>query len=148
MGRGMLTPEEVQILKKNPNVIYVEEKRIVYAHEFKLWFIEEYQNGKRPGLIFKEAGFDIDILGSKRIERASQRWREAFAAGRLGDYEDAHVRHENAVKRAKEKKDSVDRTIRKQQTIIKRLEQKIAKKSAEIEQLKKTIALILATNQK
>jgi len=48
--------------------------------------MKEYLNGKKPTQIFREAGFDPAILGSKRIERSSARWRESFAAGTLGMY--------------------------------------------------------------
>ena len=83
MGRGKLTKEEVEILRKNPYVKDVNENRVMYTEEFKLRFINEYFSGKTPTAIFVEAGFDVRILGSKRIERASARWREANASGNL-----------------------------------------------------------------
>lgn len=83
MGRGKLTKEEVEILKENPYVKDVNENRVMYTEEFKHRFINEYFNGKAPTAIFVEAGFDVRILGSKRIERASARWREANASGNL-----------------------------------------------------------------
>lgn len=83
MGRGKLTKEEVEILKENPYVKDVNENRVIYTEEFKHRFINEYFNGKAPTAIFVEAGFDVRILGSKRIERASARWREANASGNL-----------------------------------------------------------------
>lgn len=85
MGRGKLTKEEVEILKENPYVKDVNENRVIYTEEFKHRFINEYFNGKAPTAIFVEAGFDVRILGSKRIERASARWREANASGNLAD---------------------------------------------------------------
>lgn len=45
--------------------------------------MEEYIEGKKPTQIFKDAGFDPSVLGSKRIERASARWRESYASGSL-----------------------------------------------------------------
>lgn len=85
MGRGKLTHEEIKILKENPYVQDVNENRVLYTDEFKKLFIEEYFNGKKPMTIFVEAGFDVGILGSKRIERASARWREANASGSLAE---------------------------------------------------------------
>lgn len=87
MGRGNLTLEEINILKKNPNVASVNENRIIYSTEFKFHFMKEYTSGKKPTRIFKEAGFDAAILGSKRIERASARWRESYKAGSLGKFD-------------------------------------------------------------
>ena len=94
MGRGKLTQEEIKILKKNPNVISVNEDRIVYSDSFKKYFVEQYFMGEKPGNIFRSAGFDLKILGSKRIERASYRWRESFEAGTLGLYADTGMSHE------------------------------------------------------
>ena len=41
----------------------------------------------RPVQIFRDAGFDIDMLGSKRIERACARWKESYESGTLGSRE-------------------------------------------------------------
>ena len=92
MARGRLSPEEVKNLKENPYVLDVEETRIIYTNEFKFLFIQEYQNGKKPTQIFREAGFDPKVLGSKRIERATSRWKESWAAGTLGSYQDRAIR--------------------------------------------------------
>ena len=86
MGRGRLTDEEVGILKMNPYVVDVDKNRIVYSNDFKRLFMQEYLEGKGPTQIFRDAGFDPAILGSKRIERSCARWKESFAAGSLGAY--------------------------------------------------------------
>lgn len=86
MGRGKLTKSEQAQLKKNPFVVDADEKRVIYSNEFKHRFMNEYIKGKRPGQIFSEAGFDVRVLGSKRIERACARWKEAFYSGTLGIY--------------------------------------------------------------
>lgn len=87
MGRGRLQKQEVDILRANPNVCDVNTRRIKYTTDFKLYFVAEYKKGKKPTEIFKAAGFDPLILGSKRIERASSRWRESDRAGTLGLYD-------------------------------------------------------------
>lgn len=92
MGRGKLSKEEIDILRKNPYVSDVSETRIIYTNEFKFLYMEEYLSGKPPSQIFRDAGFDTKILGSKRIERASHRWKESYAAGSLGMYEDGSIR--------------------------------------------------------
>ncbi len=109
MGRGKLTAEEVQILLDNPNVLAVNENRIVYTEEFKQHFMQEYLAGKRPTGIFREAGFATEILGSKRIERSTARWKEAYYAGSLGEHKDVTILHKermsdpNLSKKEKEK---------------------------------------------
>lgn len=87
MGRGRFTKEEIRELRENPYVSAVSETRIIYTNEFKHKFVEEYMNGRKPTEIFREAGFDVKALGSKRIERACARWKESFYAGTLGMYE-------------------------------------------------------------
>ncbi len=84
MGRGKLTPEEIRILRASPYVADVNERCVSYSNEFKKLFIDKYMRGQRPTEIFREAGFDVKILGSKRIERACARWKESYKAGTLG----------------------------------------------------------------
>lgn len=101
MGRGNLTRQEIQLLIKNPFVLDVNSNRIVYSDEFKQRFMKEYLAGKGPTQIFKDAGFNPNILGSKRIERASARWRESYAAGSLGKYESSSIPCQQDTKKAK-----------------------------------------------
>ncbi|MGM9580780.1 MAG: HTH domain-containing protein [Anaerovibrio sp.] len=80
MARGMLSFAEMEILQKNPYVADVSRQRILYTYEFKCFFMEQYLAGKRPVDIFRQAGFDVPMLGEKRIERATARWRAMYAA--------------------------------------------------------------------
>ena len=80
MARGMLSSAEMEILQKNPYVADVSRQRILYTYEFKCFFMEQYLAGKRPVDIFRQAGFDVSMLGEKRIERATARWRAMYAA--------------------------------------------------------------------
>ena len=93
MGRGKLTEEEIKVLKQNPFVSDAGGSRILYTNEFKYRFMEEYLAGKKPTQIFRDAGFNPKMLGSKRIERATQRWKESYNAGTLGSYQDATIRN-------------------------------------------------------
>ena len=132
MGRGKLTSEEQEILRRNPNVAKVTGSSIVYTNAFKKHFVEEYAQGKKPKEIFVNAGFDADVLGSKRIERASARWREAYAAGTLNKFD------EESIKRhfTDEKKEQLDELAAAKRKLA-RQEEKIRKQEAEIEALKK-----------
>ena len=87
MATKDFTKEQLKKLQQNPNVLSATEKRIVYTTEFKKKFIEEYRNGLGPREIFIKAGFDVEALGYKRIERASDRWRMAYNQGMLGENE-------------------------------------------------------------
>ena len=87
MGRGRFTEEEMDRLLQNPYVADVNRTSISYSREFKQLFMREYTAGRRPVQIFRDAGFDIDMLGSKRIERACARWKESYESGTLGSRE-------------------------------------------------------------
>ena len=109
MGRGNFTKTEMETLLRNPYVADVNEKSISYSTEFKFLFMNEYIKGKRPTQIFRDAGFDIGILGSKRIERACARWKESYQSGTLGER-----------KMKSGKKYTIDR-CRQQEEMIKKL---------------------------
>ncbi|NLD20040.1 MAG: hypothetical protein GX663_07325 [Clostridiales bacterium] len=86
MAQGKLTPEEVKFLKENPNVVSVDEIRIIYSNEFKVHFMKEYLSGRKPTQIFREAGLGPESIGAKRIERSAARWRKRYAEGTLEKY--------------------------------------------------------------
>lgn len=83
MGKGTLTLEEQNILKNNPFVERVTSNRVYYSYEFKSRFIRSDLKGEKIGKIFRNAGFNVKILGSKRIERAAARWRELYQNGEI-----------------------------------------------------------------
>ena len=85
MSKKFFSDKEVSRLAKNQNILKVSNKSITYSFEFKKKFIDEYKLGKTTRVIFEEAGLDIEILGKRRIETASNRWRKAFKEkGELG----------------------------------------------------------------
>ena len=75
----------------NKYVLEVDEKRIFYTPEFKKYFISEYNKGRRPTEIFRSAGLDPVILGSKRIERACARWKELYKSGGLEAFNNERI---------------------------------------------------------
>ena len=94
MSKSIFSDEQLSAFINNPNVETATPRRITYTDDFKRHFVEQYRIGKRPSEIFTEAGFDVDVLGYKRIERASDRWRTMNNNGRLGDQADpVNVHH-------------------------------------------------------
>ena len=88
-------------------------------------FIAEYENGKTSRAIFEDAGFDVNIIGIKRIDSASLRWRKAYNDKGILGLEDTRTLNSG-------------RTLNRELTI----EEIIAKKDAEIEYLKAELELI------
>jgi len=123
MSKGRLTTEEVNALLKNQYVESITHNQIKYTEEFKLLFLKEYYHGKKPQKIFIDSGFDISVMGNKRIERCSARWREANAQGRLGPkYNNNHF-YEN-TKYDNEKR-QLERKIKEQHHVIEELKKYI-----------------------
>lgn len=78
MSNKIFTEKEIDILCLNPYVKNVSAKGITYTDEFKRIFIAENEKGKFPREVFEEYGFDIKILGMKRVESSGKRWRAAY----------------------------------------------------------------------
>ncbi len=131
MGRGKLTQEEIEELRRNPYVVSVDSARIKYSDDFKKLFMCKYLNGERPGNIFRNAGFDTTVLGSKRVERACSRWRAMYCSGAL----DIDIPDSGADGRfeAAEHIKLLQELIRKQEHVIKR-------QRAELEEMKKRVS--------
>jgi transposase InsO family protein len=89
MSKTTFSNREIKILQKNPNVLRVSNLAITYSDDFKNKFINEYLAGKLPRQIFEENGFDVDIIGIKRIETSSSRWRRAYEKDGLIGLSDA-----------------------------------------------------------
>ena len=89
MSKKIFTKKEITILSKNKYVKNVTYKAITYTKEFKLLFISEYNYGKVSKDIFEDAGFNINMIGAKRIDSASSRWRHKFKTEGILGLEDS-----------------------------------------------------------
>lgn len=78
MSNKIFTEKEISILSRNQYVKNVSVKGITYTDEFKRIFIAENEKGKFPREIFEECGFDINIVGMKRVESSGKRWRAVY----------------------------------------------------------------------
>jgi transposase InsO family protein len=78
MSKITFSTKEIKILQKNPNVQRISDLAITYTDDFKNKFMDEYLAGKLPRQIFEENGFDMNILGIKRIEQSAYRWKKAY----------------------------------------------------------------------
>ena len=125
MSKKIFTSEEIENLSQNKYVKKISNKAITYTNEFKIHFIAKFNNGKSPRLIFKEAGFNINIIGLKRIECESDRWKKAYNKNGVLGLDD--TRHNNSGRPR-------DRELTKDDII--------AKQNAGIEYLKAEVALL------
>lgn len=75
MTKRTLTEEQKEILLQNPNVEDVGKISIYYTKEFKSKALELYYQGHSPRQIFKDAGFDLRIIGKSAPANALGNWR-------------------------------------------------------------------------
>ncbi|KAB7662036.1 IS3 family transposase, partial [Bacillus sp. B1-b2] len=78
MSRITFSIKDIKTLQKNPNVQRVSDRAITYTDAFKNRFMDEYLGGKLPRQIFEENGFDMDVIGMKRMEQSAHRWKKAY----------------------------------------------------------------------
>lgn len=122
MTKTLFTESDISILKKNKNVLRVSEKSITYTDEFKFYFIKEYMSGHLPREIFVASGFDIDIVGIKRVEMCASRWKAAYAKNGLIGLSDSR---KGASGRPLERKLTPEEIIERQKARIKLLESQV-----------------------
>ena len=94
MSNKIFTDKEVDILSTNKYVKAVSTKGITYTDDFKHIFVVENEMGKMPRQIFEEHGFDINILGMKRVKASGSRWRAAYRENGICGLQD--TRRENS----------------------------------------------------
>ena len=88
MTKKFLTSHQQKELKLNPYVKAVSDKAITYTDEFKRLFIAQSETGKVPREIFEEAGFDVEVIGITRVQKAATRWRAAYKKHGINGLED------------------------------------------------------------
>lgn len=125
MSNKIFTIEEREKLRVNPYVKNVTDKSITYTEEFREYFINQYNLGKLPKEIFKEAGFDINILGNERIKSNTKRFKKM--SERIEGFKD--TREENSGR-------SLKRELTDEEKIVKLKEENLKLKQ-QLEFLKK-----------
>ena len=83
MKRYPMPKQYVQQLREHPCVESATEWTVLFTPEFKRLAYDEYYRGKSMREIFEEAGFDVEKLGTKRLEnfRASLMKKAAEETG-------------------------------------------------------------------
>lgn len=75
----MFTPEQINGLLKNKHVDRCSHKSITYNNKFKVDAVRQYyQQGYSPSMIFKEAGFDLGLVGADRAKNCLKDWRRIY----------------------------------------------------------------------
>lgn len=76
MNKHYFTDEELEVLRKNPNIAHCSNKSITFTPEFKHAFATAVKaKEKRTEFILKEMNIPIDIIGMSRFRWSAASWK-------------------------------------------------------------------------
>lgn len=78
MSKRIFNKEEIETLLENKGVAKCSEKSISYDKDFKILAVRRYQEGLSSSEIFRQAGFDINMIGRKTPKECLHRWKKIF----------------------------------------------------------------------
>lgn len=79
MSKRIFNEEQIKTLSQNPNVARCSDKSITYRADFKIEAVRQYQDkGMSVKEIFKEAGFNLNVLGKDTPRYRIRDWRKIF----------------------------------------------------------------------
>ena len=78
MSKRIFSEEQIKELLQNPNVERCSDKSITYQKNFKVLAIKKYHEGLSPNAIFREAEFNLDIIGRATPKSCMLGWRRVF----------------------------------------------------------------------
>jgi transposase-like protein len=78
MSKRLFTPEQIEDLLRNSNVIKCSPKSISYSQGFKIRAVKQHKEGMTPGQIFTVAGFDKNFASSRTANDCLWSWRRKF----------------------------------------------------------------------
>jgi len=67
MSKKLFTEEQLAVLRQNPYVYSVSPGRLSLTKNFKEIFFSEYRQGISPRMILENHGFNIKVLGVRRV---------------------------------------------------------------------------------
>ena len=79
MSKRRFTVEQINDLLGNANVTKCSDKAITYSIEFKVKAVQQYLvEGISAKEIFKEAGFELSVIGAGTAKRCLHDWRHIY----------------------------------------------------------------------
>jgi len=81
MGKRIFTKDQIEELLKNENVAKCSERLVRCSKDFKRTAVRLYnEQGFTPSEIFKQAGFNLDIIGRDIPKESLRRWNRIYRA--------------------------------------------------------------------
>lgn len=125
MSKIIFNEHQRRQIEANPNVASVSDRAIQYTAEFKLKAVKENLQGKGPTPIFREAGFNLEIIGPGKANSAIERWKKTYQTlGKQGFLEERRGR--GGTGRPRKENLSSDKKLEKAEARIKLLEAELA----------------------
>ena len=78
MSKRIFTKEQIETMLQNENVAGCSERSISYRKDFKVLAVKKYQEGLPPSEIFRQAEFNVGVIGRKAPKECLRRWLKAF----------------------------------------------------------------------
>ncbi|MHB8173185.1 MAG: transposase [Nitrospirota bacterium] len=78
MNRRTFTAKQIKALLKNEYVAKCSEKAITYTKEFKLLAVERHRQSLTAAQIFRDAGFDLELIGKNLPYSRMNRWLNTY----------------------------------------------------------------------
>lgn len=90
MSRKLFTEEQQQLLRQNPYVHSVTAARLQLSKEFKELFLASYNAGSSPREILINYGFDLNLIGERRIWSIAHHIRAEYE--KYGEFHEGYGR--------------------------------------------------------
>ena len=78
MSKRVFNKKQMDKLLQNPNVDKCSEKSISYSKSFKVKAVKEWEAGVSPQEIFRQAGFNVSVIGLDKPKQCLKRWRRTL----------------------------------------------------------------------
>lgn len=137
MSRKTFTQEQQQLLRQNPYVYSVTASRLQLTKEFKELFLAAYNAGASPKQILEDHGFDIGLIGERRVWSISQHIRAEFE--KYGEFYEGYGRHRRSADNTSPQPASTEDLVKKLQNEVEYLKQEMEflKKISSIRNMRK-----------
>ncbi len=78
MSKIIFTSEQIAKLRKNVNVTTCSERSITWSQQFKLQAVRLYQQGMAAREIFRQAGFELSVIGRNKPKDCLKCWNKIY----------------------------------------------------------------------
>lgn len=93
MSKRIFTKEQIKEFLKNKNIKKCSEKSITYNKDFKMTATKLYEHGLTPAEIFRQADFDLNVIGKDKPKDCLLRWNKTIRKKGVGGLDESRGRN-------------------------------------------------------